>query len=78
MINVQGRISMEINKNDKVYRFNMPWGAPYQECYNAAIEIANNIVEISKQAEETAKKAEAEKAAVEQPKEVIDPEVVQS
>lgn len=68
-MNQKTYVQLEIIKNDKSYIFSVPFGSSYQDCYDAAIEISNNIVQISKEAQEQAEKAKAEAEAngVEQP-----------
>jgi len=78
MIKLEGRLSMEVVHNDKVYYFNMPMQAPYQDCYDALFKMSEEIKRIANESVESAKRRAAESAAVEKQKEVIDPEVVQS
>lgn len=71
-MNQRAYIHLEITKSDtsgqdRVYTLSLPFGSSYQECYDVAMEMANNIIEISKTADEAAKKAQAEKDAVAQP-----------
>lgn len=61
-MNQKAYIHLEISKEDRVYTYEMPFGAQYQECYDVAIEFANKIIELAQQAEDQRKKLEAEKA----------------
>ena len=65
-MNQQAYVRMEITKNDKIYSLSVPWGSTYQECYDALVEISNELVELSKKHKEEADKAKAQ-AAVEEP-----------
>jgi len=59
-------IYVEVVKNDNKYVFQMPYGVPLQECYDASLEVTKEIVEFSKQLEEQKNKTEevvAEEAA---------------
>lgn len=58
------RIHMEVTRkdaqgNDQVFSFSVPFGSAYQDCYDAAIEISNQIVEISKKAQDRQEQAES-------------------
>lgn len=57
-MNVKTIITIEITKNDRVFSFNMPVGAPFGEAYDACYETLQHIVEFSKKAAEQAKQAE--------------------
>ena len=65
IMNQKSCVQLEIIKNDKTFILTVPFGANYQDCYDAAVEIANNIVELSKQAQEAAEKQKAESQAEE-------------
>ena len=56
---------LESKKDDKIFSFHIPLGAPYGAAYDACFEVLNEIV---KMATEAAKKVEATKE--EKPKEV--------
>ncbi len=68
-MNQKACVQLEIVKNEKSYILSVPFGSSYQESYDAAIEIANNIVQLSKEAQEAQDKAKAEAEAnqVEEP-----------
>ncbi len=68
-MNQKACINLEVIKNEKLYVLSVPFGSSYQDSYDAAIEIANNIIELSKQAQEQQDKAKAEAEAnqVEEP-----------
>lgn len=65
-MNQKAYIHLEVAKEDRVYTYEMPFGAQYQECYDVAVEFANKIVELSNQAEEARKAAEIAKQVAEQ------------
>ena len=48
-------VSVEVKKNDRIFQFLMPVGAPFGECYDACFETLNKIAELSKEAAEAAK-----------------------
>lgn len=58
-MNQKAYVHLEVIREDRVYVLEMPWGAQYQECYDVAIEMANQIVEIAKVADDQRKSAEA-------------------
>ena len=43
-------ILVEVKKDDRVYRFEMPVGAPLGECYDAAFQALNKIAELMRDA----------------------------
>jgi hypothetical protein len=49
---------IEETKNNRVYSFSMPMGAPIGEAYDVAFSILEQIVELSKQAVAKAKPVE--------------------
>jgi hypothetical protein len=59
-MNVKTSISIEITKDERVYSFVMPAGAPFGQAYDAAFEILQQIVEFSKKAADSAKPADAD------------------
>lgn len=61
-------IKVELKSEKHSYTYTMPIGAPFQEAYDAAVQIVNEIVVMAKNAEEAAK------AAMEQAKQEITPE----
>lgn len=71
-MNQRTYVNLEIVKNDKSYILSVPFGANYQDCYDAAIEIANNIVEISKQAQEQSEKQKDEPQAQDSAENVVE------
>ncbi len=68
-MNQKSYVHLEVIKNEKPYILCVPFGSSYQDSYDAAVEIANNIIELSKQAQEAQdkSKAEAEVNGVEEP-----------
>jgi len=58
-------INLEVKKNDRTYYFQMPFGSTYQECYDVAIEMANEIIQISRKANEAADKLKSENSVQE-------------
>jgi hypothetical protein len=53
-------VVIETKKNDRIFQFSMPVGAPFGECYDACFEVLNKVVELSKEAAEAAKPKESE------------------
>lgn len=68
-MDLRAYIEMETVKNDRRYTLSVPWGAPYAECHEAALECADKLLELSK---EEAARAEALKQS-----ESITPDVVE-
>lgn len=54
-MNQKAAVLLEVNKNDHLYQFVMPVGAPFGEAYDAAYEVLNVIVQMAKEAAEKAK-----------------------
>lgn len=57
-MDIISKIALEIQKEERVYRFEMPIGAPFGECYDAAFQCLNKIAEMSKEAADKVKPAE--------------------
>lgn len=57
-MNLKSIIIAEVVKGENVYRFEMPVGAPFGECYDAAFQMLNKITELAKEAAANAKPAE--------------------
>jgi hypothetical protein len=55
-MNLRSFVSIELEKNGRVYSYLMPVGAPYGEAYDAAFEICQNILDMAKKASEGAKR----------------------
>lgn len=53
-MDIKTYVDIEIVKNERVYRFAMPVGAPFGEAYDAAFEALNKVSELMKQAAESA------------------------
>ena len=64
-MDIKSYVDVEIKKNDRVYHFLMPVGAPFGEAYDAAFESLTSITEMAKNAVEQAKPKEAGEAAAE-------------
>lgn len=64
-MNVKSYIDIEIVKNERVYHFFMPVGAPFGEAYDAAFESLTSITEMAKNAVEMAKPKDEEGKPVE-------------
>lgn len=63
-MDIVSKVAIEIKKEDRVYRFEMPVGAPFGECYDSAFQVLNKIAELSKEAAEKVKPAEEAPAEV--------------
>ena len=65
-MNTRAHVTIEIEKNGALFRFEMPLGVPYVDAHAAALEAAEGVVAMSKQSEEQAKaQAEAQQAPCE-------------
>lgn len=57
-------MTMQIERNERVYVFSIPMGAPYGECIDVAFELLKGVSELSKQAiqntQELLKQSEAD------------------
>lgn len=62
-MNAKSAVIIEVRKNDNVYEFVMPAGAPLGEAYDAGFEVLKSIVELSHQAVERAKQPSNEEVA---------------
>lgn len=65
MADLRSMIDVEIQREERVYRVQIPLGAPYAECYEVVAELEGVIKEMQRRAEEHAKKLENQD--VEQP-----------
>lgn len=59
-MNVKSYVDVEIVKNERVYHFLMPVGAPFGEAYDSAFEVLSSITEMAKNAAEQARPVDAE------------------
>lgn len=57
-MDVKTQVVLEVKKNDRIFSYCMPAGAPFGEAYDAAYEILQQIIEFSKKATETLKQPE--------------------
>ena len=48
-------VNLQVEKNDRVYVFSLPVGAPYGECYDAAHECLQEIMKMAQAAADKAK-----------------------
>ena len=64
-MDIRSYVDVEVKKNDRVYHFYMPVGAPFGEAYDASFEMLSSITEMAKQAAENARPKEAEEPPVE-------------
>lgn len=53
-MNVKSSLIIEITKDDRVFSFAIPHGAPFGQAYDAAHEVLQHIVELSKKAADAA------------------------
>lgn len=58
---IKSSISLEVEKNERIYRFEIPVGAPYGEAIDAAFECFTKIEEMARETFAKAKE-EREKA----------------
>lgn len=58
-MDLRSYVDVEVKKNDRVYHFFMPVGAPYGEAYDAAFDALTSITDLAKQAVEQARPKEA-------------------
>lgn len=63
-------VIFSVTKNDRLFQFVAPTGAPLGECYDAAFEVLSSITEQAK--------AAADKAKKEEKTEAVEAEVVES
>jgi hypothetical protein len=54
-MDVKSYVDVVVTKNDRVYHFYMPVGAPFGEAYDASFEVLSGITEMAKQAAENAR-----------------------
>lgn len=65
-MDIKSTVVIEIKKNDNVYRFEMPVGAPFGECYDAAFQTLNKVSELAKEAADKMNPQAAETQPVEE------------
>ena len=58
-MDIKSHVIIEIKKDDHVFSFSMPLGAPFGKAYDAAYEVLHHIIDLSKKAAEQAKQADA-------------------
>lgn len=56
-------LEVKVEKNDRVYRFSLPAGAPFGESYDAVFEMLNKIREMANEALEKARREEPKEKA---------------
>ncbi len=61
---LKSMIAIEIEKNDRVFSFLLPVGAPFGEAYDAAFEVLGKIIEMSKEAADNMKASEDKDAVI--------------
>ena len=54
-MDVKSYVDVAVSKNDRLYHFYMPVGAPFGEAYDASFEVLSGITEMAKQAAENAR-----------------------
>jgi hypothetical protein len=47
---VKNVLTIQIEKNERIYTFSIPMGAPYGECIDVAFEVLKGVNELSQQA----------------------------
>ena len=62
-MDIKSIIVIEIKKEERTYRFEMPTGASYGECYDAAFQTLTKVAEMANDAVTNMKKQEAEAPA---------------
>ena len=55
-----GTFNLEFQKEERVYRFTLPYGAPYGEAYDAAFQFLNKVLEMQNKAVEEMQQKAAE------------------
>lgn len=51
-------VIIETVKNERVYRFELPVGAPFGEAYDSCFEMLNEILAMAQKAKESAQRSE--------------------
>lgn len=59
-MDLKSMIVIEVEKNERVFTFLLPVGAPFGEAYDAAFEMLSKIVDMSNEAAENMKRKENE------------------
>lgn len=63
-MNLKSAAIFEINKNDRLFQFIAPVGAPLGECYDALHAILVEVTEQAKKATDAVKKEDKQEASV--------------
>ena len=50
-MDIKSVVHIEIEKNDRVYVFSMPFGSPYGEAYDTCFEMSSQIMQMAKDAQ---------------------------
>jgi hypothetical protein len=53
-------VVVEVTKNERLYRFELPVGAPFGEAYDSCFEILHEILSMAQKAKDSAKRQESE------------------
>ncbi len=59
-MNLKSCVTIEITKNDRLYTFTMPVGAPFGEAYDVSYEVLLKIAELAKDGALSAKRVEGD------------------
>ena len=51
-MDLRSYVSIEVKKNDRVYSYLMPVGAPFGEAYDAAFEVLQSVLDMAKKSSE--------------------------
>lgn len=62
---IKAYVSVEVVKNERVYTFSIPVGAPYGEAYDAAAEVKQSVFDLLQKSLEIDKQQESSEAPTE-------------
>lgn len=61
-MNQRVEIILETTVNERLYRVSLPWGAPYDDCFEVLRQFTNQVDSMKQISEQQQKDAEAQKA----------------
>lgn len=60
-MNVRSIISMEIIKENRIYKLDVPFGAPFEECHAVLEEFKSDLIALQEQQKKQAEEQQAQK-----------------
>lgn len=65
-MNLKSCVVIEITKNERLYTFTMPVGAPFGEAYDVAYQVLLKIADLAKEGAASAKRVEGDSDGIQE------------